>query len=113
MTKKSVKVEGANLTTTQKEELKRQILKEFPMLKMLEDDIVFLIEEYNKDKKYLSKLMKAKTPMEQIIDESKFEKIKVLKANTEEWREVVEKMERSKDEFVTINPDETLQISNE
>jgi hypothetical protein len=103
MTKKSNKLEGANLTIQQKEVLKKQILQEFPNLAIFNEDIDFLIEEYSKDKLYASKLMKTKNPLESIIDENSVEKIRIIKADTDEWKDIIEKMEKSKEEFVNVN----------
>lgn len=103
MTKKSNKLEGANLTVQQKEVLKKKILQEFPNLAIFNEDIDFLIEEYSKDKLYASKLMKNKNPVESMINDNNVEKIRIVKADTDEWKNIIEKMEKSKGEFVNVN----------
>jgi predicted DNA-binding protein (UPF0251 family) len=97
---------GANLSEQQKEVLKKQILQEFPNLSMFATDIDFLIEEYSKDKKYVSKLMQTKDPVQTVIDESKLEVIRIVKSDTQEWKEITEKMEKSKEEFIKIVDDD-------
>jgi hypothetical protein len=113
MTKKSVKPEPANLTSAQKEELKKQILKEFPSLAIVSADIDFLIEEYNKDKKYVSRLMKTSNPVQHVVDESKLELIKVVKADTDEWKEITEKMKKSEEQYAKVNAEADNEISNQ
>jgi hypothetical protein len=114
-------VEPANLTANQKAEIKQQIIKQFPTLSLFKDDIDFLIEQYNKDKDYVKKLMKSKVPIEDTI-KTQFpteiqnpELIKTVKQGTDEWNTIVDKLEQSKKEFVGIEGASTTieEISNE
>lgn len=103
---KTKKSEPANLSEKQKQDIKIQILKQFPSLSLFNDEIEFLIEEYNKDKKYINRLMKSNKPIESVIDESKLEAIKVVKADTKEWHDIDEKMRKAREEFLKINEDD-------
>lgn len=103
MTKKNVKAEPANLSEKQKEDIKVQILKQFPNLSLFNDELDFLIEQYNKDKKYVAKLMDCKNPIEKVVDENKIEAIKVVKQGTDEWNEIDAKMRKAREEFLKVN----------
>jgi hypothetical protein len=111
MTKKN-KPEPANLTSEQKTLIKKQIFAQFPNLKMFADDIDFLIEQYDKDKKYVKKLTVSKTPLT-TTDENAIEKIKVVKADTDEWRDIIAKMEKAKSEFVKVGDDVAIDNENQ
>lgn len=100
---KKEKIEPANLSEKQKEDIKVQILKQFPNLSLFNDELDFLIEQYNKDKKYVAKLMDCKSPIEKVVDEKKIEAIKVVKQGTDEWRDIVQKMDKAKEEFLKVN----------
>lgn len=102
MVKKTAKVEGANLTSQQKADIKKMILSQFPNLAIFAEDLEFLIDEYSKDKKYVNKLMEVKNPAQQLLDESKVETIKIIKKGTEEWRDIIEKMDKAKTDFVKV-----------
>lgn len=56
MGKKGKAPVGANLTTSQKAELKSAILAEYPNLAKFTEDIEMMIEEYSKDKSFIAKL---------------------------------------------------------
>lgn len=103
---KKAKVEPANLSVNQKAEIKKQILKEYPSLSLFSDDIDFLIDQYDKDKDYVKKLMKAKVPVEQTLPSGGDidNKIKIVKKDTDEWHEIVAKMEKAREEMVKIDP---------
>lgn len=100
---KKEKIEPANLSEKQKEDIKVQILKQFPNLSLFNDELDFLIEQYNKDKKYVARLMDCKNPIEKVVDEKKIEAIKVVKQGSDEWIEIDAKMQKAKEEFLKVN----------
>ena len=111
MTQKG-KVEPAHLTDRQKADIKKQILQQFPSVAMFQDEIDFLIDEYSKDKNYVAKLMKQNSnAIASVIDKSKLQTVKTVKADTDEWKEIVERMEKSKEEFTKIEDDEKSIVS--
>jgi hypothetical protein len=64
------KVEPAHLTDKQKEDIKRALLKEFPSLAIMQDELGFAIDEYSKDKNYIKNLMKKEKPIEEFVKEA-------------------------------------------
>lgn len=102
MGKKSKAPVGANLSTSQKAELKSAILAEYPNLKQFEKEVDILISGYDKDKKYPEKLM------ESIEKRSKDEQdepedtgvMKNLGPDDPEYHETLKRMNDAQEKFM-------------
>lgn len=98
MSKKD-KVVGAKLSEAQKKQLKDDILKQFPALSIIEDDIDYLIEEYSERNKDIAKeLMKKHKDDESKSQNTKEEedvkwKMLTYKPNTPEYEELMTKLQ--------------------
>jgi hypothetical protein len=67
MPKKQTK--GAGLDEFGKIALRAAIIRDYPDLATFEEELDFLIEQYNKDKTYLKKLTENTRPMEKVLEE--------------------------------------------
>jgi hypothetical protein len=103
MTKKN-KVEGANLTDKQKQEIKKQILQQYPQLLFLQQELNFLIEQYDKDKDYVKNLMKKAEPIKTFTEEAPETSatLEIIKQGTSEYEEIIKKFEKNAKEAATI-----------
>lgn len=102
---KNVKTEGAKLNDFQKSQLKKEILKQYPNLARMEDEIDWLIEEYsNNDKNVCKKVL------EKVKDGSYVPKVdaetedggghmKVVGQDDPEYQEVIDRMNAAKLEW--------------
>lgn len=92
---KKDKIVGAKLSDAQKKQLKDDILKEFPALSIIEDDIDFLIEEYSERNKDIAKELMKKAennPPKTEKEEVKWE-MTTLKPNTPEYEAMMVKLQ--------------------
>ena len=107
MTKKN-KVEGANLTDKQKQEIKKQILQQYPQLVVLQQELDFLIEQYDKDKDYEKNLMKKAEPVKSFTEEAPETgaTLEIIKQGTPEYEEIMNKFQKNAKEAATIIEEE-------
>lgn len=98
MTKK--RVIPANLTNAQKSAIKADIRKMYPNLKLGDDELEFLIEQYNQDKDYIKNIMKGDNPAEAFLDEVESKGgIASYKPEDPEYIEAMEKMRKAREEY--------------
>lgn len=105
---KTIKTEGAKLNEFQKAELKKLILKQYPNLSRMSDDIDWLIEEYsNNDKNICKKVLEKvkdgsyvpKTKTDD-VEEKEGGQMKVVGPDDPEYQAVMDRMEQAKADWL-------------
>lgn len=98
---KEKKVQGAKLNEIQKLQLKKEILIAFPNVKMFEEEIDFLIEEYSERNKNIAKEITEKGEQwlkdrGHEIEEVKGGEIRNFAPGDKEYEDVIAKFEKAK-----------------
>lgn len=100
MGKKGKAPVGANLTASQKAELKSAILSEYPRLAKFSEEIEMMVEGYSKDKHYLDKLMESINKGEEDEPQAPAGTMKNLGPDDPEYHETMKRMDDARDEFM-------------
>lgn len=112
MTKKS-KVEPANLTEVQKQQIFKEIMKTYPQLIILQDELRYAIDQYSQNKNYIKDLMKNGEPVENFLKEAPETgaTMEIIKQGTPEYEKIMEKFQKNAKMAATIVEEEGSETS--
>jgi hypothetical protein len=79
--------------------LKADILAQFPSVREFENEIDFLIEQYSKDKHFVTNLMTCAKPAEELVSQSTGG-VKHLSFDDPEYIELVERMNKARGDWL-------------
>lgn len=89
------KSKGAGMTENEKLALKTNILLQFPNLKTFDEELEFLINEYNKDKKYIKRLVEKSHPSDSLVEDTKAE-MRTIKPDDPEYVRIMNALDEAK-----------------